>query len=83
MAEFMVRNEHKAEQCQTLFDEWAEHSSSKAMTVKTWFCTCPNGEHAGVGHIEADSVDQILSGVGPVFRATSTVWGPGELIELP
>jgi hypothetical protein len=74
MAQFMVINTHKPEECEEIFKAGEEAQAAgfhPAIIGVVSFCSCPYGEHGSWTTVEASSADEALSYLWPVERAHS------------
>ena len=78
---FMVRNTHRAEECDLLDLEWEELAPEELKGSLRLFCTCSTGEHGAFFELESDSVERVLALLPPRFRAGSRVH-PGEALTI-
>ena len=53
MAEFMLCHTHDAEECQRVFPQLQNAAAS--LKGKTFFCTCPSGDHGGFFQVEGST----------------------------
>jgi len=81
MALFMVRNTHRAEECDLLDHEWEEQARGELKGSLRLFCTCSTGDHGAFFELEADSPEQALATLPPRFRAGSRVYA-GESLTI-
>jgi hypothetical protein len=79
MAEFVLINQHTAEEHQDLMDEYTQNRDQlpESMKGEVQYCTCPGGEHGGYWMMEADSPEDALSllDVFPKLKAGTRVVG--------
>jgi hypothetical protein len=63
MPEFVLINQHAAEEHGALMDEYMQNSDKIPAAVKgqVEYCTCPGGEHGGYWMVEAESEDEALA----------------------
>jgi len=63
MAEFVLINQHSAEEHGALMDEYMQNADKLPPEVRgqVEYCTCPGGEHAGYWMVEADSAEDALA----------------------
>ena len=63
MAEFVLINQHSADEHQALMDEYQQNKDQMPAGMKgnIEYCTCPGGEHGGYWMVEADSADDALA----------------------
>ena len=48
-------------------------NAAQSLKGKTFFCTCPSGDHGGFFQVAADTADEALRILPEVMRATTTV----------
>ena len=63
MADFVLINEHGADEHDALMEEFMAHRDEIPAAVRgqVEYCTCPSGEHAGYWMVEAGSEDEALA----------------------
>jgi hypothetical protein len=75
MPEFVLINEHTAEEHSSLMEEYGQNRDKlpEAMRGQMQYCTCPGGEHGGYWMVEADSAEEALSMLDsfPMLKASS------------
>ena len=80
MAEFMLHHTHRAEDCESMFQE--AQKVDQSIKGRTFFCTCTSGDHGMFFQVEANSLDEALNLFPEAVRATTTVF-PGKTETLP
>jgi hypothetical protein len=62
MPTYILVNNHPAEECGALFEEYEENKENLPAEIrgKDDLCTCPGGVHAGYVAVEADSEEAAL-----------------------
>ncbi len=80
MAEFMMCHSHRAEECERVFPQLQNVAAS--LKGKTFFCSCPSGNHGGFFQVEAPSAEDALKLLPEGMRATTEVC-PGETMTIP
>ncbi len=80
MAEFMLHHIHRAEDCESIFQE--AQKVDQSLKGRTFFCTCQSGDHGMFFQVEANSGDEALNLFPEAVRATITVF-PGKTETLP
>lgn len=77
MAQFVLINEHTAEEHSPLMEEYAQNRDQvpEALRGEVQYCSCPGGEHGGYWMVEADSAEAALSMLDPfpMLKAGSRV----------
>ena len=73
MATYILVNEHPAEKCGELFEEYEQNKDNLPGEVKGKddLCTCPGGVHAGYFAVEADSEQAALELMSSMPKAQS------------
>ncbi len=71
MAEFMLHHTHRPEDCGSIFPALQNVDSS--LKGKSFFCTCPSGEHGGIFQVVADSAEEARNLLPVEMRATTIV----------
>jgi hypothetical protein len=63
MAEFVLINQHDADEHAELMEEYGRMKDDLPPQVKgqVQYCTCPGGEHGGYFMVEADSAESALA----------------------
>ena len=73
MAEFVLINEHSADEHDELMEEYMANKDAIPTNVKgqVQYCTCPGGEHGGYFMVEADSAEDAMTLLDsmPKFKA--------------
>ena len=80
MAEFLVHHTHAAEECGRNFHELQDVAS--ALKGKTFFCTCPSGDHGGFFQVEAATKEAALGQLTEAMRVGASVYA-GETMDIP
>jgi hypothetical protein len=78
---FMVRNTHRAEECDLLDQEWKEQAPEQLKGSLRLFCTCSTGDHGAFFEIEAGTAERALALLPPRFRAGSRIHA-GEALTI-
>lgn len=81
MATYIVWNEHRAEECETLSDEVAANPLPRSLDGTEFLCTCPSGTHAGFFSVTAAGESDVLALLPPKFRAGAHVYA-GEVMTI-
>jgi len=81
MAVFMVRNVHRAGECELLEQEWEDRGPAGLKGALRLFCTCSTGVHGVFFELEAESAERALAILPPRFRAGSRVHA-GETLTI-
>ena len=81
MAQVMLHNTHRPDECDELTEEWQAHGTPPAFQGQTFFCTCPSGEHGSFVQVEADDPAAALAALPRKFRTGTRVY-TGEAITL-
>ena len=71
MAQFIVINKHKAEECGSLMALLEKPPAQ--LKGSTLYCTCGAGEHAGYLVAESATPETLRGALPPAFRRGSTV----------
>ncbi len=80
MSEFMVHHTHGAEECERIFSELKNVDQS--LKGKSFFCTCPSGDHGGFFRVEAASSHAASNLFPAVMRDKMSVYA-GEAMDIP
>jgi hypothetical protein len=81
MPQVMLHNTHRPEDCEALNEEWQAHGTPPAFQGRTFFCTCPSGEHGAFVQLEAEDPAAALASLPSRFRAGTRVYS-GEPMTL-
>ncbi len=80
MAEFILHHTHRAEECERIFPSL--ENVGQSLKGKTFFCTCPSGDHGGFFQVQAGTAQGALQLLPESMRATTEVF-PGETMVIP
>lgn len=81
MAKYLVHHTHQPDVRGAIFEEWTARAPWKTLDIETVLCTCPTGDHGGLYVADADSPEQILEMLGPVYARTTKVYA-AEVMAL-
>lgn len=79
MAEFLLHHTHRAEDCDHLFP--SSQSYDPSLKGKTFFCTCPSGDHGGFFQVEAAGAEEALALLPEDMRSSTRVLS-GEVMPI-
>ena len=80
MSEFMVHHTHGAEECERIFNEL--NNVDQSIKGKSFFCTCPSGDHGGFFQVEAATSDAALNLFPAAMRDKMSIYA-GEVMDIP
>lgn len=81
MAEYMLFHTHEPEDCEKLFKAYESYDSPLKGKGRTFFCTCPSGEHGGFIQVEAADEREAVAMLPETHHPTTKVYG-GETMSL-
>lgn len=76
-----VHTTQAPEDCETLYAEWVKYDTPLKGQGKTFFCSCPSGDHGGFTQVDANTQEEAAA-IFPELHLRSMRIYSGETMPL-